>query len=93
MSVWEENFGWKTEGKGAGSRSAWRFDLLWRIVCEIVCYASVPQPHLKKNAPAATGCVIGYNEQSCINTSVSGSAPVSEPDLNLAADDLTHWMF
>ncbi len=55
MSVWEENFGRKTEGKGAGSRSAWRFDLLWRIVCEIVCCASVPQPHLKKNSPAATG--------------------------------------
>ncbi len=46
MSVWEENFGRKTEGKGAGSRSAWRFDLLWRIVCEFFCCASVPQPHL-----------------------------------------------
>ncbi len=44
MSVWEENFGRKTEGTGAGSRSAWQFDLLWRILC---C-ASVPQPHLKK---------------------------------------------
>ncbi len=48
MSVWEENFGTKTKGKAAGSRSAWRFDLLWRIVCEIVCCPSVPQPHLKK---------------------------------------------
>ncbi len=28
MSVWEENFDRKTEGKGAGSRSAWRFDWL-----------------------------------------------------------------
>ncbi len=55
MSVWEENFGRKTKGKGAGSRSAWRFDLLWRIVCEIVCRASVPQPHLKKKSPSATG--------------------------------------
>ncbi len=47
MSVWEENFGRKTEGKGAGSRSAWQFDLLWRIIC---C-ASVPQPHLKRISP------------------------------------------
>ncbi len=42
MSVWEENFGRKTEGTGTGSRSAWQFDLLWKIVC---C-ASVPQPPL-----------------------------------------------
>ncbi len=55
MSVWEENFGRKTEGKGAGSRSAWRFDLLWIIFWEIVCCASVPQPHLNKFSPAATG--------------------------------------
>ncbi len=48
------NFGRKTEGKGAGSRSAWRFDLLWRIVCEIVCCASVPQPYLNIFSPAAT---------------------------------------
>ncbi len=55
MSVWEETFGIKTVDKGAGSRSAWRFDLLWRIICEIVCCASVPQPHLKMFLPAATG--------------------------------------
>ncbi len=36
--------------------------------------------------------VIGYNEQSYIDESVSGSAPVNA-DLNLAADDLTHWTF
>ncbi len=51
MSVWEENFGRKTEGKGAGSRSAWRFYLLWRIV---VKFFAVPQPHLNKTSPAAT---------------------------------------
>ncbi len=39
MSVWEENFGRKTEGKGAGSR---RFDLLWRIVCDFICCATAP---------------------------------------------------
>ncbi len=36
--------------------------------------------------------VIGYNDQSNINASVSGSAQANA-DLNLAADDLTHWTF
>ncbi len=45
MSVWEENFGRKTKGKGAGSRSAWRFDLLWIIVCWIVCSPTSKKCH------------------------------------------------
>ncbi len=36
--------------------------------------------------------VIGYNAQSWINVSVSGSAPANA-DLNLAADHVMHWMF
>ncbi len=76
----ERTFGRKTEGKGAGSRSAWRFDLLWRFVCEIVCCASVPQPHLKKNSPAATDPDQLYHSLVCelLSCWLQGTAEVSE---------------
>ncbi len=74
MSVWEENFGRKTEGKEAGSR---RFDLLWRIVCEIVCCATAPP---QNNSPAAT--VVLYDVIVWISTaSTACLAPPTDSTL------------
>ncbi len=64
----EPNFGSKTEGKGAGSRSAWWFDLLWRIVCGIVCsptskyFHQLPLPKALYNHVGG-GSLLNTNQQ------------------------------
>ncbi len=67
MSVWKENFGRTTESKGAGSRSAWRFDLLWKFFCGIVCSPTSKKIHQPPLITTALNEYAGSYQINCIN--------------------------